>query len=985
MAGKFKGRQSTVGCVYWNVKDADGNVESTISKVNPGSFTAGKYYELVLPVTPADFHVFELDGKGDPKVTATLGGNPMTVRRSGGNDPSLKLELVYDFGKCNSSVISEVGVTFINEIVHGTYPEKSTVTSGTGYMLSEMEWWVKSDNNEWKMLKYAEDYGLQKYFEYGRDYKVSFNFVADTENGYHFETPPDSVEPQNVTFSLNGETPRMYDNDQYADPYHGDIGDFDNIWFNENMLVVKKKTVNEIKLGDITAPAPGKQPDFSADSLESTFYTIDASYGNGGIKWSDSAGRELGPTSRFIPGETYTATVCVIPAKNAAADNVSEFDTAAITDSTLKTYVNGTEAQFDQGSSGADKVLVKKSWTCGHRSGSPVNEVSAQITAPVLNSTPTLTAEIPEGAAYFVTAVNWYGRINGSDKQLESNDEFERGGSYEVRISLLPKDGYYFNLDDLGFLAVNGTVNGDSAKVEGNADQITLSATMSIPKEKVETPIITAVFDEEEKSYAVSFACNTPGADVYYTIDGSAPDNNSTKYIWGQPLVMKDTAAVNGLIKLRCIASADTEQYYDSDEEEKLLDFGTEYKIYFNAGAGSGTMDTVYTTNGGKFMLPICSFTPPAGMIFDTWELGKDSGNYAAPAENATTEFEIVVYAKWKAKPAGDKEYCNVYFSGNFGEGTMDAVTVEKGSSFTLPECGFTAPWGKIFFKWKLGDTELYADAGYKITVTADIILTAVWKEKDLEIPADAITAPTGIEKLVYNGAAQKLVNPGEVKENLGTMYYAVTAATETDAAPDNELFDVSIPEATDAGKYAVWYKVRGDMEHKDTPAQFIFVTIEKASPLLAGAPEDGSTVIREYIGEEIPLLDPAAITDTSCKILYSTDGTSWSETAKKAKDRGDYIVYYKVEGNENYNEVAARKVNVRIALGEKDKIVHVDGVSYELILKAPASVSYNGKKHVQTGTTLSKKKLKTMSADLDFKVLGVPEYASAKISYKKI
>ncbi len=54
----------------------------------------------------------------------------------------------------------------------------------------------------------------------------------------------------------------------------------------------------------------------------------------------------------------------------------------------------------------------------------------------------------------------------------------------------------------------------------------------------------------------------------------------------------------------------------------------------------------------------------------------------------------------------------------------MESVKVEADTEYTLPECGFTAPMGKVFVKWDLGK------AGDKITVNADTILIAEWKSK---------------------------------------------------------------------------------------------------------------------------------------------------------------------------------------------------------------------------------------------------------------
>lgn len=68
-----------------------------------------------------------------------------------------------------------------------------------------------------------------------------------------------------------------------------------------------------------------------------------------------------------------------------------------------------------------------------------------------------------------------------------------------------------------------------------------------------------------------------------------------------------------------------------------------------------------------------------------------------------------------------------VSFDANGGTGTMDKKTGVSGE-YTLPESTFTAPDGKEFKCWKVGEDE--KNAGDKITVNSDITVKAVWKDK---------------------------------------------------------------------------------------------------------------------------------------------------------------------------------------------------------------------------------------------------------------
>jgi len=72
-----------------------------------------------------------------------------------------------------------------------------------------------------------------------------------------------------------------------------------------------------------------------------------------------------------------------------------------------------------------------------------------------------------------------------------------------------------------------------------------------------------------------------------------------------------------------------------------------------------------------------------------------------------------------------------VKFEAGGGSGSMADVADVKGE-YVLPACTFTAPEGKEFAGWQVGD-EVKA-AGEKITVSADVTLVATWKDKGEEV-----------------------------------------------------------------------------------------------------------------------------------------------------------------------------------------------------------------------------------------------------------
>ena len=101
--------------------------------------------------------------------------------------------------------------------------------------------------------------------------------------------------------------------------------------------------------------------------------------------------------------------------------------------------------------------------------------------------------------------------------------------------------------------------------------------------------------------------------------------------------------------------------------------------------------------------------------------------------------------------------------------------------------------------------------------------------------PAPAYTAPTAKTGLTYNGQAQELITPGSTND--GTMQYKLGTGA----------YSTTLPTATNAGDYTVYYKVVGDATHNDTAEESITVKIGKApltgTPTFTPVTEAGKTI----------------------------------------------------------------------------------------------------------------------------------------------
>ena len=143
----------------------------------------------------------------------------------------------------------------------------------------------------------------------------------------------------------------------------------------------------------------------------------------------------------------------------------------------------------------------------------------------------------------------------------------------------------------------------------------------------------------------------------------------------------------------------------------------TKCKITYNGNGGTGEMAEDSVDAGTSINLPPCGFGAPEGQEFDGWEQG-------AVGTPFVVNSDVVITAKWKAKTVAK---CQISFDKNGGEGTMDSTEVDAGTSYTLPECKFSAPENKVFDKWDQGA------AGATITVNSSITIKALWKDAEAE------------------------------------------------------------------------------------------------------------------------------------------------------------------------------------------------------------------------------------------------------------
>lgn len=136
-----------------------------------------------------------------------------------------------------------------------------------------------------------------------------------------------------------------------------------------------------------------------------------------------------------------------------------------------------------------------------------------------------------------------------------------------------------------------------------------------------------------------------------------------------------------------------------------------------------------YESNGGSLVssatlaaIPASLPTPTkTGFKFLGWYT--DAGFTEKAVANTPLEGDTTLYAKW------GQLFTVQLLPGENATGTVTTAQVADGEEYTLPACSFKGASGKIFDKWDKGA------AGDKITITADTVITALWKDDDGSVP----------------------------------------------------------------------------------------------------------------------------------------------------------------------------------------------------------------------------------------------------------
>ena len=144
---------------------------------------------------------------------------------------------------------------------------------------------------------------------------------------------------------------------------------------------------------------------------------------------------------------------------------------------------------------------------------------------------------------------------------------------------------------------------------------------------------------------------------------------------------------------------AEDHNHFASSDAEVTVGEGTplaDCTITFNAGGGSGNMDSVIVKAETNYILPECGFTAPADQEFKAWEIG---GTEYKVGDSYTVNRNTEIKALWENSVITPTTYTVTVSNDGNGTGTATPSTAAAGTTITLTA---TPNKGYHFKEWQV-------------------------------------------------------------------------------------------------------------------------------------------------------------------------------------------------------------------------------------------------------------------------------------------
>ena len=155
-----------------------------------------------------------------------------------------------------------------------------------------------------------------------------------------------------------------------------------------------------------------------------------------------------------------------------------------------------------------------------------------------------------------------------------------------------------------------------------------------------------------------------------------------------------------------------------------------DWTITFNAGGGSGNMDSVTVKTGTNYILPECGFTAPTNQEFKAWEI---SGTEYKVGDTYIVSGDTEIKALWENSVITPTTYTVTVGNDGNGTGTASPSTAAAGTTITLTA---TPKTGYHFKEWEVisGGVTIKDD---KFLMPNDNVEVKAIFEKDAPAPTE--------------------------------------------------------------------------------------------------------------------------------------------------------------------------------------------------------------------------------------------------------
>ena len=401
--------------------------------------------------------------------------------------------------------------------------------------------------------------------------------------------------------------------------------------------------------------------------------------------------------------------------------------------------------------------------------------------------------------------------------------------------------------------------------------------------------------------------------------------------------------------------TADTTYTYTYAQKDSISQTVT-FKVVNGSWNDETTTDKTVTLTGYEGdALKLAANQIPAvgGKPNDTFKSG---GWDTTPSTETEITGAITYTYTYAQKDAISQTVTFKVINGKWDDDTTADKTVNltgyEGDTLKLAANQIPAVGTKPNDTYKAGSWDVTPSTETAITEATTYTYTYAAKE------ASVVTKAPEAKTLTYNGSAQELVTAGTATG--GTMQYALGTATEA-----TQPYTTSIPTATEAGTYYVWYKVKADENHNDTDANYVEVSIGKRSVTLTSATAsktyDGTALKNSDVtvsGDGFVTGEGATCNVTGSQILPGNTKNTFTYTLNSGTTAGNYEITM-IEGTltvtDRTDEEGDDKKYEITVIANSDEVTY-DGTEKSVSGFVQTAFTFNGVTYTVSGLTATAK-----------------------------